>query len=91
MPFSTGYYYYINSAGFVHGTRFRLMSEPLTGVLNNNNKLVLSFYYHMYGKHVGTLVLYAKLTSGILQLVKHIEGGVKTGRISFKKNIIIMM
>ncbi len=62
----SGYYMYIEASGQKVGEKARLVT-PVESVSGFNNKQCLYFYYHAYGKDVGSLNVYSIRDTDFLQ------------------------
>lgn len=67
----SGYYLYIETSGQKFGDRARLGSPNLTG------QCTLRMFYHMFGRHVNSLIVYMRTTSnGPLTKLTNITGNI---------------
>ncbi|KAJ8316837.1 hypothetical protein KUTeg_004741 [Tegillarca granosa] len=65
MDCYTGYYMYIESSSKLRGKKARMFSPVYRGI----NHQCVEFYYHMYGRNIGTLKVYTKIIfEGITEL-----------------------
>jgi len=72
LLFFVGHYYYIEASGKKEGDKARLISLSIRA--KEGGKCSLRFYYHMFGKDVKDLNVYALTKSGQLNPVFKASG-----------------
>ena len=73
----TGYYMYMNTTNVTAGLRFNLTTVYLNQLASGPYKL--TFWYHMYGVHIGTLNVYGINAAGMRSDAKRSMSGGSLG------------
>ena len=74
-----GSYLYTEASDHSSGTLFQVKSPQLS--VHGSGPFKLSFYYHMYGHHIGDLSIYALSYTGSKVFVHGVSGGKKTRKL----------